>query len=174
MGKLMSKWRQVGNTPLLGWKRGRMFSESWAWPDYEQGYQGSPRDGIDYCGYLKAATGGDLSRIKAIRQSAWNWSIPAPGLHRFTRKSSNGFFGIWLVEVFGELGKHARSAVGVRCPYLIYSSWNLKVELSNWRIEKCGVNDAGYWGIIANGMLENSAHFPWEIWPFPLEQKKAA
>jgi enamine deaminase RidA (YjgF/YER057c/UK114 family) len=59
---------------------------------------------------LKAATGGDLSRIKQfVKVLGMVNSAPDFTDHP---KVINGFSDL-MVEVFGELGKHARSAVGV-------------------------------------------------------------
>ena len=76
----------------------------------EEGYQAARETGIEILAVLKAATGGDLSKIKQFVK-VLGMVNSAPD---FTGHPAviNGFSDL-MVEVFGEKGKHARSAVGV-------------------------------------------------------------
>jgi enamine deaminase RidA (YjgF/YER057c/UK114 family) len=78
--------------------------------DLERGVQAARLCGINLIAQMKAATGGDLSRVKRVVK-----------LGGFVQAGS-GFFDIpkvvngcsdLMVEAFGEAGRHARSAVGV-------------------------------------------------------------
>jgi enamine deaminase RidA (YjgF/YER057c/UK114 family) len=78
--------------------------------DAEQGRHAAERCGIMLLAQLKAALGGDLDRIERIvRLGVFVASDPA-----FTDqpKVANGASEL-MVQVFGEAGRHARSAVGV-------------------------------------------------------------
>ncbi len=74
-----------------------------------QGQEAARLTGISLLATLKAATGGDLTKVKRI--------VKVLGLvnciDTFTEqpKVMNGFSDL-MVAVFGEAGKHARSAVG--------------------------------------------------------------
>jgi enamine deaminase RidA (YjgF/YER057c/UK114 family) len=75
----------------------------------EEGYQAARRVGIAQLGALKAELG-DLNRVKRIVK-VLGMVNAAPD---FTQQPEviNGFSDL-MVEVFGERGKHARSAVGM-------------------------------------------------------------
>jgi len=76
----------------------------------EQGQQTAKLCGINILAHLKAACGGDLSRVKkVIRLGVFVNSAAG-----FTDqpKVANGVSDM-MVEIFGEAGKHARFAVGV-------------------------------------------------------------
>lgn len=76
----------------------------------EQGQQTARLCTLNILGHLKAACGGDLSRVrKVVRMGIFVASAPG-----FTDqpKVANGASDL-MVELFGEAGKHARFAVGV-------------------------------------------------------------
>ena len=76
----------------------------------EQGYDAAKACGIQLLATLKDATGGDLKKVKRIVKVLGMVNC-TPG---FTDqpKVINGFSDL-MVAVFGERGKHARSAVGM-------------------------------------------------------------
>ena len=104
------KWRQVGNVIYLAGNGPDVFGKVGADLTVEEGYQAARETGIEILAVLKAATGGDLSRIKQFVK-VLGMVNSAPD---FTKHPAviNGFSDL-MVEVFGEAGKHARSAVGV-------------------------------------------------------------
>ena len=75
----------------------------------EQGYEAARLTGIGVIATLKDAVGGDLRKVKRV--------VKVLGLVNCTEefkeqpKVMNGFSDL-MVAVFGEAGKHARSAVG--------------------------------------------------------------
>ncbi len=76
----------------------------------EQGQETAKLCGINILGHLKAACGGDLSRVvRCVRMGIFVASAEG-----FTDqpKVANGVSDM-MVELFGEAGKHARFAVGV-------------------------------------------------------------
>jgi len=76
----------------------------------EQGQQTAKLCGINILAHLKAACGGDLSRVvKCVRMGIFVASAEG-----FTAQPAvaNGVSDM-MVEIFGEAGKHARFAVGV-------------------------------------------------------------
>jgi enamine deaminase RidA (YjgF/YER057c/UK114 family) len=104
------KWRQVGNTLYLAGNGPDVYGKVGDDLTLEQGYQAARETGIEILAVLKAATGGDLSRIKQfVKVLGMVNSAPDFTDHP---KVINGFSDL-MVEVFGEPGKHARSAVGV-------------------------------------------------------------
>jgi enamine deaminase RidA (YjgF/YER057c/UK114 family) len=76
----------------------------------EQGAQAARGIAIDLIGTLREACGGDLERVKRIVKimSLVNSAPDFTEQHLVTNGASN-----LLVEVFGDAGKHARSAFGV-------------------------------------------------------------
>jgi enamine deaminase RidA (YjgF/YER057c/UK114 family) len=76
----------------------------------QQGYDAARACGIQLLSSLKDATGGDLKKVKRI--------VKVLGMVNCTNgftdqpKVMNGFSDL-MVAVFGEKGKHARSAVGM-------------------------------------------------------------
>lgn len=104
------KWRQVGNVIYLAGNGPDVFGKVGSDLTVEEGYQAARETGIEILAVLKAATGGDLSRIKQFVK-VLGMVNSAPD---FTKHPAviNGFSDL-MVEVFGEAGKHARSAVGV-------------------------------------------------------------
>ena len=76
----------------------------------EQGRQAARAVAIDLVGTLQAACGGDLSRVKRIVKlmSLVNSTPDYTEQHLVTNGASE-----LLGELFGEAGKHARSAFGV-------------------------------------------------------------
>lgn len=104
------KWRQVGNVLYLAGNGPDVYGKVGADLTVEEGYQAARETGVEILAVLKAATGGDLSRIKQFVK-VLGMVNSAPD---FTKHPAviNGFSDL-MVEVFGEAGKHARSAVGV-------------------------------------------------------------
>ena len=76
----------------------------------EQGQQTAKLCGLNILGHLKAACGGDLDRVKKVVRMG----IFVASAEGFTDqpKVANGVSDM-MVEIFGEVGKHARFAVGV-------------------------------------------------------------
>jgi enamine deaminase RidA (YjgF/YER057c/UK114 family) len=76
----------------------------------EQGQQAARNIAIDLMGTLQEACGGDLNRVKRIVKlmSLVN-STPDFTEHHLVTNGASTLFG----EVFGDAGKHARSAFGV-------------------------------------------------------------
>jgi len=104
------KWRQVGNTLYLAGNGPNVFGKVGDDLTLEQGYQAARETGVEILAVLKAATGGDLGKIKQfVKVLGMVNSAPDFTDHP---KVINGFSDL-MVEVFGEPGKHARSAVGV-------------------------------------------------------------
>ncbi|SDD09689.1 Enamine deaminase RidA, house cleaning of reactive enamine intermediates, YjgF/YER057c/UK114 family [Algoriphagus faecimaris] len=103
------KWKQVGNVLYLAGNGPDVYGKVGADLTPEQGYQAARETGLEILAVLKAATG-DLSRIKQFVK-VLGMVNSAPD---FTGHPAviNGFSDL-MVEVFGEKGKHARSAVGV-------------------------------------------------------------
>lgn len=104
------KWRQVGNVLYLAGNGPDVYGKVGDDLSLEEGYQAARETGVEILAVLKAATGGDLSRIKQfVKVLGMVNSAPDFTDHP---KVINGFSDL-MVEVFGEAGKHARSAVGV-------------------------------------------------------------
>ncbi len=104
------KWKQVGNLLYLSGSGPDVFGKVGADLSVEEGYQAARETGLEIIAVLKMATDGDLSRIKQfVKVLGMVNSNPD-----FTKQPAviNGFSDL-MVEVFGEKGKHARSAVGV-------------------------------------------------------------
>ncbi len=103
------KWKQVGNLLFLAGNGPDMFGKVGTDLTPEQGYEAARLTGIEIIAVLKAATG-DLSRIRQfVKVLGMVNSAPDFTAHPAV---INGFSDL-MVEVFGEKGKHARSAVGV-------------------------------------------------------------
>ncbi|MFC3417724.1 RidA family protein [Algoriphagus hitonicola] len=103
------KWKQVGNVLYLAGNGPDVFGKVGADLTTEEGYQAARETGLEILAVLKAATG-DLSRIKQfVKVLGMVNSAPDFNGHPAV---INGFSDL-MVEVFGEKGKHARSAVGV-------------------------------------------------------------
>lgn len=103
------KWRQVGNLLYLSGTGPKIYGKVGADLSTEQGYEAARATGLEIIAVLKAATG-DLSRIKQfVKVLGMVNATP-----EFTAQPAviNGFSDL-MVEVFGEKGKHARSAVGM-------------------------------------------------------------
>ena len=94
----------------------------------EQGYQAARLTGINQLAVLKAALG-DLNKVKrVVKVLGMVNSTPS-----FTEqpKVVNGFSDL-MVEVFGDQGKHARSAVGMAAlPMNISVEVEMVVEVQN-------------------------------------------
>lgn len=103
------KWKQVGNLLYLSGTGPKIYGKVGDDLSVEQGYQAARATGLEIIAVLKAATG-DLSKIKQfVKVLGMVNATP-----EFTAQPAviNGFSDL-MVEVFGEKGKHARSAVGV-------------------------------------------------------------
>ena len=103
------KWRQVDNILYLSGTGPDIFGKVGADLTIEEGYQAARETGLEVIAMLKAATG-DLSKVKQfVKVLGMVNSDP-----KFDKQPAviNGFSDL-MVEVFGEKGKHARSAVGV-------------------------------------------------------------
>lgn len=103
------KWKQVGNLLYLAGSGPKIYGKVGADLSVEQGYRAARDTGMEIIAVLKAATG-DLSRIKQFVKVLGMVNCTS----EFTAQPAviNGFSDL-MVEVFGEKGKHARSAVGV-------------------------------------------------------------
>lgn len=104
------KWKQVGNLIYLSGSGPDVFGKVGAELSVEEGYQAARETGLEIIAVLKMATEGDLSRIKQfVKVLGMVNSDPD-----FSKQPAviNGFSDL-MVEVFGDKGKHARSAVGV-------------------------------------------------------------
>ncbi|MFC5624194.1 RidA family protein [Algoriphagus winogradskyi] len=103
------KWKQVGNLLYLSGTGPDVIGKVGAELTIEEGYQAARETGLEVIAMLKAATG-DLSKVKQfVKVLGMVNSDP-----KFDKQPAviNGFSDL-MVEVFGEKGKHARSAVGV-------------------------------------------------------------
>ena len=103
------KWRQVGNLLYLAGTGPKVYGKVGADLTKEQGYAAARETGLEVIAVLQAATG-DLSRIKQFVKVLGMVNATPD----FTAQPAviNGFSDL-MVEVFGEKGKHARSAVGM-------------------------------------------------------------
>jgi enamine deaminase RidA (YjgF/YER057c/UK114 family) len=103
------KWRQVGNLLYLSGTGPKIYGKVGADLSTEQGYEAARATGLEIIAVLKAATG-DLNRIKQFVKVLGMVNATPD----FTAQPAviNGFSDL-MVEVFGEKGKHARSAVGM-------------------------------------------------------------
>ncbi|WP_026965840.1 RidA family protein [Algoriphagus terrigena] len=104
------KWKQVGNLLYLSGSGPKTLGKVGDDLTVEQGYDAARETGLGIIAVLKAATGGDLSRVKQFVKVLGMVNCTPD----FTAQPAviNGFSDL-MVEVFGEKGKHARSAVGV-------------------------------------------------------------
>ncbi|RAI88378.1 RidA family protein [Algoriphagus yeomjeoni] len=103
------KWKQVGNLLYLSGTGPDVYGKVGAELTIEEGYQAARETGLEVIAILKAATG-DLSKVKQfVKVLGMVNSDP-----NFDKQPAviNGFSDL-MVEIFGEKGKHARSAVGV-------------------------------------------------------------
>jgi enamine deaminase RidA (YjgF/YER057c/UK114 family) len=103
------KWRQVGNMLYLAGSGPNVFGKVGSDLTKEQGYDAARETGLGIIAVLKTATG-DLNRVKQFVKVLGMVNCTP----EFTAQPAviNGFSDL-MVEVFGEKGKHARSAVGV-------------------------------------------------------------
>ena len=103
------KWKQVGNLLYLAGSGPKIYGKVGADLNTEEGYAAAKATGLEIIAVLQAATG-DLGRIKQF--------VKVLGMVNCTPDYTaqpaviNGFSDL-MVAVFGEKGKHARSAVGV-------------------------------------------------------------
>ena len=77
--------------------------------DVEEGRQAARLCALNLVAHARVAAGGDLDRVRVLRLTGYVSSTPG-----FTSQPQviNGASDV-MVEIFGEAGKHARSAVGV-------------------------------------------------------------
>lgn len=103
------KWKQVGNLLYLAGSGAKIYGKVGADLSTEQGYDAAKATGLEIIAVLQAATG-DLGRIKQfVKVLGMVNSTPDYTTHPAV---INGFSDL-MVAVFGEKGKHARSAVGM-------------------------------------------------------------
>jgi enamine deaminase RidA (YjgF/YER057c/UK114 family) len=103
------KWRKSGNLLFLAGDGSTMKGKLGKDLTVEQGYQAARMTGVEILSTLKAACG-ELSNIKQFVK-VLGMVNSAPDFYD-QPKVINGFSDL-MVEVFGEKGKHARSAVGM-------------------------------------------------------------
>ncbi len=122
------KWKQVGNLLYLSGSGPSILGKVGSDLTTEQGYEAAKETGLGIIAVIKAATG-DLSRVKQfVKVLGMVNSAP-----NFTAHPAviNGFSDL-MAEVFGEKGKHARSAVGVAAlPNNMAVEIEVIVELEN-------------------------------------------
>jgi enamine deaminase RidA (YjgF/YER057c/UK114 family) len=106
---------QTGNTVFLSGHIAKKDGKPWVGQlgkniTTEEGKQAARAVAIDLMATLQAACGGDLTRVKRIVKlmSLVNSTPDYTEQHLVTNGASE-----LLVEVFGEAGRHARSAFGV-------------------------------------------------------------
>jgi enamine deaminase RidA (YjgF/YER057c/UK114 family) len=106
---------QTGNLVFLSGHVAKKDGKSWVGQlgktmNTEEGKQAARAIAIDLMGTLQAAVGGDLNKVKRIVKvlSLVNSSPDFTEHHLVTNGASE-----LIVEVFGDKGKHARSAFGV-------------------------------------------------------------
>lgn len=106
---------QTGNTVFLSGHIAKKDGKPWVGQlgknlSTEEGQQAARAIAVDLIATLQAACGGDLNRVKRIVKvmSLVNSTPDYTEQHLVTNGASD-FFG----EIFGEQGKHARSAFGV-------------------------------------------------------------
>lgn len=106
---------QTGNTVYLSGHIAKKDGKPWVGQlgkniDTEEGKAAARAVAIDLMGTLQAACGGDLSRVKRVVKlmSLVNSTPDFTEQHLVTNGASE-----LIGEVFGEAGKHARSAFGV-------------------------------------------------------------
>ena len=104
------KWRQVGNIIYLAGNGPDVFGKLGSDLTVEEGYQAARETGIEILAVLRAACGGNLNKIKQFVKVLGMVNSEPDFINH--PKVINGFSDL-MVEVFGENGKHARSAVGV-------------------------------------------------------------
>ncbi|MCE2708734.1 MAG: RidA family protein [Bacteroidota bacterium] len=103
------KWKQVGNLLYLSGTGPKIYGKVGAELTTEQGYEAAKATGLEVIAVLQAATG-DLGKIKqVVKVLGMVNSSPEFTAHPAVM---NGFSDL-MVAVFGEKGKHARSAIGV-------------------------------------------------------------
>jgi len=103
------KWKQVGNLLYLSGSGPKIYGKVGAELTTEQGYEAAKATGLEVIAVLQAATG-DLGKIKqVVKVLGMVNSTPEFTAHPAVM---NGFSDL-MVAVFGEKGKHARSAIGV-------------------------------------------------------------
>ncbi|MBN7812139.1 RidA family protein [Algoriphagus sp. H41] len=122
------KWKQVGNLLYLSGSGPSILGKVGDDLTTEQGYEAARETGLGIIAVIKAATG-DLSRVKQfVKVLGMVNSAPDFTAHPAV---INGFSDL-MVEVFGEKGKHARSAVGVAAlPNNMAVEIEVIVELEN-------------------------------------------
>ncbi len=103
------KWRKSGNLLFLAGDGSSLKGKLGRDLTVEEGYQAARMTGIEILATLKAACG-ELSNIKQFVK-VLGMVNSAPDFYD-QPKVINGFSDL-MVEVFGEKGKHARSAVGM-------------------------------------------------------------
>ena len=108
-------YAQTGNTVFVSGHIAKKDGKVWVGQlgktmGTEEGMQAARAVAIDLMATLQAACGGDLNRVKRIVKvmSLVNSTLDYTEQHLVTNGASE-----LLVEVFGDAGRHARSAFGV-------------------------------------------------------------
>ncbi len=123
------KYRKVGNLLYLAGDGSDMKGKLGENLTIEEGYEAARETAISIIATINQATGGDLSKVKQF--------VKVHGMVNCTDnfydqpKVINGFSD-FVVEIFGEKGKHARAAVGHNSlPSNIAVEIEVIVELEN-------------------------------------------
>lgn len=103
------KWRQVDNLIFLAGHGSALKGKLGGELTTQEGYEAARQTGIVILATLKAACGGDLSKVKQFVK-VHGMVASTPNFYE-QPQVINGFSDL-MVEVFGEKGKHARAAVG--------------------------------------------------------------
>jgi enamine deaminase RidA (YjgF/YER057c/UK114 family) len=103
------KWKQVDNLLYISGTGTDIFGKVGADLTAEEGYQAARSTGMEIIAVLHAATG-DLNKIK---QFVKVFGMVNSGPDFISQSEVINGFSDLIIEVFGDKGKHARSAVGV-------------------------------------------------------------
>jgi enamine deaminase RidA (YjgF/YER057c/UK114 family) len=108
-------WVQTGNLVFISGHIAKKDGKPWVGQlganiDTAEGKLAARSIAVDLMGTLHAATGGDLNRVRRIvKLMALVNSAPTFTEHHLVANGASELF----VEIFGEMGGHARSAFGV-------------------------------------------------------------
>lgn len=104
------KWRRIGNLVYLSGHGSLLKGKLGEDLSVEEGYQAARQTGLEILGSLRNACEGDLNKVhQFVKVLGMVQSSPS---FYDQPKVINGFSDL-MTEVFGEAGKHARSAVGM-------------------------------------------------------------
>lgn len=104
------KWRRSGNLVYLSGHGSLLKGKLGEDLTVEEGYQAARQTGLEVLGSLRNACGGDLNKVHTFIK-VLGMVQSAPSFYD-QPKVINGFSDL-MTEVFGDAGKHARSAVGM-------------------------------------------------------------